>query len=164
MLNVGVRNLNVRLLDEVTYLLPTEGDLDRSRWYEIIDGKVEDRVLREPTTPTGQSFTYSGEMRNGLPHGKGEAKYKDDTTYEGAFQRGLRNGVGKLTSPEGWTHEGNFLDGKAHGRGKRTYQDGSYYDGPWENDLKHGHGIFVDAEGNQRTITYSNGEDVGSEF
>ena len=56
---------------------------------------------------------YIGEVKKGVPHGKGEIK-----SEKGHPQ---------------WTYTGEWQDGKEHGNGKIVYNDGRVYEGIWEN-------------------------------
>ena len=49
---------------------------------------------KQKTTVTQKAFAdyiYDGEIVNGLPHGKGVAKYHDGRLYQGQFRHGKRN-------------------------------------------------------------------------
>ena len=70
------------------------------------------------------SGLYSGEMRNGLPHGYGEFDGKfimDDgtevhITYSGRWKKGYLQGEGKLVDySEGVVYEGNFSENRMNG-------------------------------------------------
>jgi len=67
--------------------------------------------------------TYTGELKNGLPHGKGVLVYDQEQTSMGIVKRSERK------------YEGEWQDGMMHGKGVLTYPDGSVKSGTWENDL-----------------------------
>lgn len=61
-------------------------------WYffseKPFSGKTQKSVV---TKASYTDFSYEGEMKNGLPHGKGVAKYHDGRFYQGKFRKGKRN-------------------------------------------------------------------------
>ncbi len=59
--------------------------------------------------------TYSGELKDSLPHGRGMLVF-DNIKFEGEFRDGLRNGKGLYTYPGGH-YEGTWKDDKNHGSG-----------------------------------------------
>ena len=69
--------------------------------------------------------TYTGEMRDGLAHGKGSFTSVNadgiSWTYEGAWENGAMNGLGILTWSDGVSYEG-------------YYKDNQPYDGKWVVD------------------------------
>lgn len=66
--------------------------------------------------------TYTGEMKDGLAHGKGSFTTVNDEgvgwTYKGAWENGAMNGPGTLTWSDGLSFEG-------------FYRDNQPYDGKW---------------------------------
>ncbi|MBS4006921.1 MAG: hypothetical protein KGZ45_00605 [Clostridium sp.] len=50
------------------------------------------------TLPDGSRYT--GELRNGLPHGFGTNVAANGESYSGAWENGLRHGIGVLTFPD----------------------------------------------------------------
>ena len=68
---------------------------------------------------------YIGQIKNGLPDGKGKDYYCD----------------GKVK------YEGDFIEGKREGNGKIYFSDGNYYIGEWKNNLQHGNGTLYDKNG-----------------
>ena len=80
---------------------------------------------------------YTGEYRNGKPHGQGTYIYgvganKGDT-YIGAHRNGVEHGNGTYTWADGAKHIGKFKNGKAHGNGLRVTPDGDKYQGEWQD-------------------------------
>ncbi len=66
--------------------------------------------------PEALKGSYSGECRNGLAHGEGEAHGED--YYEGNFRKGLPHGKGRYIWSNGDIYEGGFRKGLRHGEGK----------------------------------------------
>ncbi len=69
-----------------------------------------------PPVPTRDPYT--GETRNGKPHG---------------------NGV--MTGPDGRVYEGEWRDGRRCGKGQETLRSGERYVGDWDSDEKSGFGV-----------------------
>jgi serine/threonine protein kinase len=94
----------------------------------------------------GNRFTYTGEVKNGYPNGKGSAKYEHDERdekkrkgeYTGNFVDGRRSGAGKMiyydsNNQEDGRYEGRFSNDMRHGRGQYTYRSKNYLMGEWQN-------------------------------
>jgi len=94
----------------------------------------------------GITWTYTGDVFNGLPHGKGKVKYSDGKAYDGDFVNGNRHGKGKGTSEEGAVFEGDWVDGMMI-KGKATMPEGDVYEGDFVNMVPHGKGKFTGANG-----------------
>ena len=88
-------------------------------------------------------MAYTGETKNGIPHGKGKWTYSDGSVYEGEWKDGKWHGKGKRTYSDGTYYEGEWKDDKWHGKGKRTYSSGAYYEGEWQDDKYHGMGKYT---------------------
>ena len=97
-LNNAYRNLSSQILTQILQLAP-DPDAPRAWGYT--------EKLCSPATPTqfaGKS--YSGEMKDGKPHGRGEMRYPKGewvSIYRGEFVDGEENGEGRCkTVPGGW--------------------------------------------------------------
>jgi hypothetical protein len=77
--------------------------------------------------------TYTGELKDGLPHGQGTAIFPNGGKYVGEFKDGMYNGHGTETWPNGEEFVGEFKD-NVPGRGTMIYPDGTVVKGRWEND------------------------------
>lgn len=76
----------------------------------------------------GRDFTYTGEVADSKPNGKGTGIYSYGT-YTGEYQNGVKHGEGKFESKDGSNKfEGSFYDDK-YNKGTLTMSDGSYYVG-----------------------------------
>lgn len=90
--------------------------------------------------------TYKGNMKNGLPHGKGIMKIKGGV-YTGNWKNGVPHGKGTRES-ESFIMNGNWKDGKMNGQGqaikKNTHAQSGYvqYNGNWKNGKMHGTGNY----------------------
>lgn len=96
-------------------------------------------------------FTYIGQFKNGLFHGKGETKWTDGESHVGMYKNGQGDGYGiyiyngRLGID---TYTGNFKDSNHHGYGIQTNINGCRYEGEWKNGRKHGIGEFTFKSGN----------------
>lgn len=80
----------------------------------------------------GKSFSYTGEVVNGKPNGKGTGIYSYGT-YTGDYKDGLRQGNGKFESKDGSnTYEGTFANDK-YNNGTLKMSDGFYFKGTFQN-------------------------------
>ena len=60
--------------------------------------------------------------------------YSNGDRYRGQVRRGIPHGRGLYTWASGSRYEGEFRDGKRHGRGTITYYDGRRFEGEWGDD------------------------------
>jgi hypothetical protein len=66
---------------------------------------------------------YTGELENGIPHGRGKMVCQNGIVYDGEWKNGVRHGQGLLTFPSGAKYEGGFKIG--HFQGQGTYVSSS---------------------------------------
>ncbi|SVD39130.1 uncharacterized protein METZ01_LOCUS391984, partial [marine metagenome] len=105
-----------------------------------VDGILYDQNGEEAgeySTIGYEAGIYTGECKDGVPHGQGMFVHKSGETYDGEHKDGLPNGHGTLTSSES-KYEGELKDGKRHGYGWETFtggsQAGNEYVGDFEDD------------------------------
>ena len=84
---------------------------------------------------------YSGEFRNGKPHGEGQ--------YEFYFFTGSSREIPFETVNQ---YNGEFVDGLRDGHGVQKYADGTLYDGEWCHNMKHGKGIIIHVNGSRDMV------------
>jgi serine/threonine protein kinase len=89
---------------------------------EPVSSDIADTEVIETGTISYLGGTYTGELKNGLPHGKGVLVYGQEQTSMGIVKRSERK------------YEGEWQEGMMHGKGILTYPDGSVKSGTWEND------------------------------
>jgi serine/threonine protein kinase len=97
----------------------------------------------EPEQTAGQEVqnmsyeggTYSGDVKNGIPHGQGKWTHPVGLSYTGQFSDGSVTGYGTMHMPSGDVYVGNVLKGKPHGQGKLTKADGTVQEGNWVNGI-----------------------------
>ncbi|TXC82229.1 hypothetical protein FS935_21275 [Metabacillus litoralis] len=75
--------------------------------------------------------TYNGDVKEGLPHGKGTMRWTNGTTYVGDFFEGDISGSGEYIWQNGQKYIGELKAGKPEGQGTMYYQDGSTHTGMW---------------------------------
>lgn len=102
--------------------------------------------LKSWISPSGEAGDYTGQLLNGVPHGRGSIRMYSGNTYTGTFSHGKMNGDGKFTFVDGTTYNGQFLNGKYHGQGVLTYPDGEMYIGLFRNGEMSGKGTYVPAK------------------
>jgi len=89
-----------------------------------------DVVIKLGLTPSSQTIryasgnSYTGELRDGVKHGKGTFAFADGEEYTG-----------------------EFVDGDRHGIGTYRYKDGRVYEGQWELGQRCGYGILYSPSG-----------------
>jgi hypothetical protein len=129
--------------------------------------------------------TYTGELKDGEPNGKGTLKLKNGDVYIGAFVKGSFNGKGLYTWEDGSTYEGDFEndlfhgtgtmkfsdggvyvgafeDGALSGKGVYSWSDGSKYEGDFADSDFHGKGIFTFPDGRKQNVMFENGKLVSA--
>lgn len=89
--------------------------------------------------------TYTGEMKDGLAHGKGSFTTVNDEsvgwTYEGAWENGAMNGQGTLTWSDGVSYEGYYRENQPYS-GKWLINGASIYTGGFMMCPECGHSVF----------------------
>lgn len=96
---------------------------------------------------------YTGGVKSGVPHGKGEMLFSGGATYVGEFLNGEFHGKGILKAPDRFEYEGDFYQGKMNGHGILYLQNGRKYVGQMRNDTMHGYGkLYIN------DVLYAEGE------
>lgn len=91
---------------------------------------------------------YRGELKNGVPHGKGEMRWPDrHIVYRGNWHEGEMKGFGIMTWPSGKRYEGEWKESCHEGKGMMFYPNGNIYEGEFHQNLKHGSGILRQPNG-----------------
>ncbi len=130
--------------------------------------------MRTGTLRYDKGIVYSGQLKNGKPHGEGVLTSPDGFRYKGDFRNGVPDGKGKLSMQDGsWEAEGVFYriepvgvctlywhlpagerryvgeveDLEPHGRGKMYETDGAIYEGTFYHGQKHGSGVYTYTDG-----------------
>jgi antitoxin component YwqK of YwqJK toxin-antitoxin module len=94
--------------------------------------------------PARDPVTYEGELKDGLPEGKGKLYLNGVLLYEGDFHHGLPDGEGKKYYANGkLMYEGGFVRGAMEGKGKLYREDGTlWYDAQFEHNEINGPGTW----------------------
>lgn len=151
MLNGQDTELRVCMYDKMIYIRPAQGELDTTVWYSIDDNLQVKTLANLPLDTPVCSYTYTGQMKDGYPNGKGFARYDDKATYTGMFNKGLKQGNdGKYVYPDGiTTYIGPYKNDLRSGKGKLIKSDGTTFEGIWREDKINGVGRILDANGNE---------------
>ena len=64
---------------------------------------------------------------------KAKLKFPDGSKYVGEVKNGIPHGRGTYTWADGNKYVGEWKDSKQHGQGTYTYADGTVEKGIWEN-------------------------------
>lgn len=94
-----------------------------------------------------EGFRYRGAMRDGRPHGRGEAVYPNGMRLTGTFQRGTPEGHATIVVPQ-WGRIEGTLRGGTLVSGTAYLDDGSRYQGGFAGWQYQGDGSFFDAGAN----------------
>ena len=101
---------------------------------------------------------YSGEWKDGHPHGEGtfstvndeeltgEWSYEEDDDKSVFLLDGKVTGIGIWEYPNG-TYIGEFRNGLSHGFGFLMFDDGDLYVGDWQDGEYHGYGTYYWPDG-----------------
>ena len=60
---------------------------------------------------------YTGEKKNGKPHGTGRCEYENGEIYDGEWKDGIHDGFGTYITNDGCRYMGQFKNGKYNGYG-----------------------------------------------
>lgn len=129
----------------------TQGEVSKNPDYTYLENYFYNRPILDLNLPA----SYFGELKNGLPDGKGKLfDAKGDLIYEGEFYGGKVHGAGKLFTSKntGIVHykDGSYFEGKfefinnmLEGKGKLFHPNGRLeYEGDFSRGIKHGIGIL----------------------
>ncbi|OUC14656.1 MAG: hypothetical protein B0A82_09975 [Alkalinema sp. CACIAM 70d] len=105
--------------------------------------------------------SYEGQVRNGMPNGRGVIVYSNDDRYEGQVRNGIPNGQGMFLFANNDRYEGGMKNGQPHGQGSFTMANGDRYTGSVKEGSPHGQGIFTFNDGNIYSGTFYLGQAKG---
>ena len=134
------------------FLLNTSGSQEQEKpMKEKLEKVLPMTVTNKVLTIPGGECTYTGQVNaQGVPHGKGEAWFKDEDRrhYRGQFVNGNMHGENAFFQYQkaGDTFEGSF-DNNMFNRGRYTIKEtGEYFEGSFSNG-KPFHGKWYDKKG-----------------
>ena len=111
---------------------------------DVYYGELRDGLRRGNGTLVGKNWTYAGEWRDHLPHGKGLKAFNTGDFQQGRFQSGnLALGLTLRTVFDteryfGWTSLYGY-----HGQGTHMWGNETVYAGEWYNGKMHGKGVLA---------------------
>lgn len=129
--------------------------------------------------------TYTGQLYNGMRHGKGTMVFSNKDTYTGTFTLNEMTGRGSYEYYNGDVYDGDFIEGKRDGWGTLTYSNGNIYKGMFtentitgfgsfykafdkslfvgffEDNVKYDYGYYKYDNGNYLIVNYDNGNLIG---
>ncbi len=87
----------------------------------ISSGSAASSNEPEKGTIDWKGGTYTGQLRNGIPHQQGVWTHPDGREYTGDFNEGSMEGRDTMIFPGGEVYRGQFIDNVAHGVGMMTH-------------------------------------------
>ncbi|MCF0195683.1 MAG: protein kinase [Bacteroidaceae bacterium] len=102
---------------------------------------VTDKTLPDPY---GGEYSYTGEVIDGIPNGKGKGKYSYGT-YEGEYKNGQMDGEGTFKESGGAVFKGSFKE-DLYVNGTLTTTNGDYFKGTMKDGAP-SKGIWYDKKG-----------------
>jgi|TARA_B100001964_G_scaffold237539_1_gene301254 hypothetical protein len=119
----------------------------------ILCGILAPDVYAQITTIEHHRGSYTGEVSNDIPHGKGTWADSHGGKYTGEWRKGQRHGLGTLSLGKEQsrvvTYVGEFRHHKKSGYGTLTLSGGGRYVGEWKANTKQGRGIYTSPIGRQ---------------
>ena len=108
-----------------------------------------------------ENALYTGEMINGLRHGKGVQIWDDGAKYDGEWKFDKANGYGTFFHTDGDIYQGQWANDRANGEGTYINSDGATYQGQWRDDIQEGYGVEVWSDGSSYKGYYVDGKKEG---
>ncbi len=130
-------------------------------WFQI---ELEEISKNSTGTVTVEDGIYTGEIKNGIPDGRGKLIYNgvyDGDIYQGDFKNGKPDGKGIYYHHNGNRYEGDFKNDKADGKGIFYFANGNRYEGDWKEDAREGQGTLYYANGDRMIGDYHNDKPIG---
>ncbi|HFC00843.1 MAG TPA: hypothetical protein ENJ53_08585 [Phaeodactylibacter sp.] len=100
---------------------------------------------------------YLGDFKNGVIEGKGAILLANGDSYHGDWANGEADGEGTYKKNDGSSFKGSFSKGKRHGSGEVIWKTGDTLNGVWNNDKLEGKTIFEFANGDRLESNWSDG-------
>jgi hypothetical protein len=108
-----------------------------------------------------QNASYTGDLLDGMRHGKGVQIWDDGAKYDGEWKFDQANGYGTFYYVDGDIYQGQWENDKANGEGTYFNIDGATYQGEWKDDLQDGYGIEQWNDESSYKGYYKNGMKTG---
>ena len=140
---------------------------------------TKQKPTEQKTITFQNGSSYTGEVLNGLPHGKGRLTEANGVTIEGDFVNGYpdgnivmnfndggsytgtfcnNSGQGTMVFPNGGKLTGSFVGGNCNGYGEYTWPSGDTYKGNFLNNKFNGEGIMYYRNGAVEKGIWENGQ------
>jgi hypothetical protein len=113
---------------------------------EVVDSKPHGRGRIKYRVEHIQKL-FEGQFQNGMPHGQGVMRYANGSIWEGTYVNGKMEGYGSLTRPDGYSYLGEWGQGKFNGKGKLINEFGDIYEGIFVDGKLNGKGVIKWASG-----------------
>ena len=107
------------------------------------------------------TWTYTGDLIDGTPHGSGVMRWEDGSAYDGQWDSGFYHGHGTLRWSSGDVYSGDFVRSTPHGRGTITWSSGAVYTGSFADGIPHGEGTNRWPDGTSYTGDVVSGSRTG---
>jgi hypothetical protein len=104
--------------------------------------------------------SYSGEMRDGRPYGKGRLEVRSGEVFDGDWVNGLLDGEGVHIDADGNRFEGGFSAGRPNGKGRYYARTGEIFEGSFVHGLRQGKGRTRLAGGTTYESEWDRGKEV----
>jgi hypothetical protein len=104
---------------------------------------------------------YSGDWKDGKPHGHGIKMYPDQSVYMGNWENGQRSGIGTFRNLDGTKYEGDWAKDLRNGAGRLSFPNGDVVEGSWKKDTLHGTIQYSFLNGDVLTGKYQKGAPIG---
>lgn len=98
-------------------------------------------------TITYDDAEYTGELKDGIPHGQGTMNYPNGNVYSGNWYKGKKQGQGTMTYPNGNKYTGSWKKDIRIGQGTIYYSNGTKFEGEFKGDNPSYNGTWYDENG-----------------
>ena len=115
-----LKSINPKSIRDVKYmeelLTKLEGKfVNQNDWdkecIKIVNPTSNNEMYEESWIKLENGSDYSGQVKNGMPHGFGKEFRKDGLIYTGYFFQGKWHGIGNITTINLDNYQGEFIDG-----------------------------------------------------
>jgi hypothetical protein len=134
---------------------------DTATWTgDCVDGKAKGYgtlVWRYLAGSKWKKQTYTGSMRGGREHGRGEFIRANGDRYTGDWRDGKRHGIGTFVAANGGTYEGGLKNDQYNGKGVSVTAEGNRYEGQFKNGVLHGPGVVIGSDGKKFKVEFRDG-------
>ena len=125
---------------------------------------LKDRLERVKGVYKRYDWTFTGEMMNGIPHGKGRVEYTDGDEYTGYMYNEMIQGMGEKVASDGNMFRSQWIDGEMEGYCELTVsttgqvQKGCKVGGYWHGPV---HAFFPQRNNSTMFCMFEDGHNIG---